>query len=150
VRQTPFYSGYFLLYKKLLKLIGLFGVFYSGAALAQGAGAGAGGGGAGGTNIGLIASNITGSFESIGRLILAVAFLGGIGFIMAAIFKFKQHKDNPTQVPLGTPIAMLVIGAFLVFMPGIVGPAGSTIFGASPTAGGFSGAGVSIIPGVGS
>jgi intracellular multiplication protein IcmD len=144
VKQKPFYSRYFPFYKGLLKLIGVFGVLYSGAALAQGGGAAAGGGG---TNIGAIASNITGSFESIGRLILAVAFLGGIGFIMAAIFKFKQHKDNPNQVTLGTPIAMLVIGAFLVFMPSIIGPAGSTIYGASPTAGGFTGGGVSIIPG---
>lgn len=24
----------------------------------------------------------------------------GIGYIISSIFKFKQHKDNPTQVPL--------------------------------------------------
>ena len=35
-----------------------------------------------------------------------------------AIFKFKQHKDNPTQVPVGTPVAMLAISAALVFLPG--------------------------------
>lgn len=127
--------------KAFLKLILLVGLFYSGMVLAGDAGA------AGDSGIGGIASNITQSFSAIGRLILAIAFLGGIGFIMAAIFKFKQHKDNPTQIPLGTPIAMLIIGAFLVFMPSIIGPAGQTIFGGKSTAGGFTGGGVTAIPG---
>lgn len=99
------------------------------------------------SGIGGIASSITGQFAAVGQLILAVAFLGGIGFIMAAIFKFKQHKDNPQQIPLGQPIAMLVIGAFLVFMPSLIGPAGASLFGGSAHAGGFTGSGTSNIPG---
>lgn len=114
------------------------GVFYSTAVLA---------GGGSDSGIGGIATSITSQFKALGQLILAVAFLAGIGFIMAAIFKFKQHKDNPTQIPLGTPIAMLVIGAFLVFLPSLIAPAGTTIFGTSSTPGGFTGSGVSAIPG---
>ncbi|MFZ1021349.1 MAG: hypothetical protein WCE82_10870 [Halobacteriota archaeon] len=33
---------------------------------------------------------------------------GGVGFIIAAIYKFWQSKLNPTQIPIGTPIALLV------------------------------------------
>lgn len=128
------------LVKGMWKLSMLAGLFYSGMAMAGSSDSGIGG----------IAANITGEFANIGKLILAVAFLAGIGFIMAAIFKFKQHKDNPTQIPLGTPIAMLVIGAFLVFMPSLIGPAGTTIFGSNTTAGGFTGAGTSAIPGANS
>ncbi len=108
-----------------------------------------GGGSSGGTTIGTLASNITGSFQQIGALILAISFVGGLGFTMAAIFKFKQHKDNPTQIPLGTPIAMLAIGIVLMFLPGIISPAGQTLFGASATsaAGGFTGSGTSTLPG---
>lgn len=105
--------------------------------------------GASDSGIGGIATNITQSFEAVGQLIVAIAFLAGIGFIMAAIFKFKQHKDNPTQIPLGTPLAMLVIGAFLVFLPSLIGPAGVTIFGGKETAGGFTGTGTKVIPGGG-
>jgi intracellular multiplication protein IcmD len=97
----------------------------------------AGDGGAQG--IGTLATNITGSFRALGMLILAIAFLAGIGFVMAAIFKFKQHKDNPTQIPLGTPVAMLVIGIVLIFLPNLILPAGTTIFGGSAQTGGWTG-----------
>lgn len=121
--------------KSLLLFTFVTGFIYSSAAFAEAEG------------IGKIATNITGSFQALGKLVLAVAFLAGIGFVMAAIFKFKQHKDNPQQIPLGTPIAMLVIGAFLIFLPNLIAPAGATIFGGTPKAGGFSGQGVSIVPG---
>ena len=126
--------------KKLIKplvLLSLVGsMFYMGTAFA------------GDQTIGDIAENITGSFQQIGQLILAIAFVAGLGFTMAAIFKFKQHKDNPTQIPLGTPIALLGIGVCLIFLPGIIEPAGETLFGDQDvTAGGFTGGGATAIPG---
>ncbi len=110
-------------------------------------------GGSSSDTIGTIAARITQSFTSLGQLILAIAFVGGLGFTMAAIFKFKQHKDNPTQIPLGTPIAMLAIGIVLMFLPGIITPAGTTLFGsnAQSSAGGLTGqAGLATLPGQGS
>ena len=90
-------------------------------------------------NLGNLASGVTGSFTGIGSLMIATSYLAGIGFAIAAIFKFKQHRDNPTQIPIGTPLALLIIGIVLIFFPGIIKPAGTTIFGSSNTAGGFSG-----------
>lgn len=100
-------------------------------------------------DLGGIAQNITGSFENIGKLMIAISYVAGIAFAIASIFKFKQHKDNPTQIPLGTPLALLVIGIVLVFLPMLFGPAGQTIFGsgADTATGGFKGEGVSKIPG---
>ncbi|MBN2690014.1 MAG: type IV secretion protein IcmD [Gammaproteobacteria bacterium] len=131
-------SKYGFVLKVLSLLIVAIGCFYAGHALA-----------ATGSNqtIGDIAQNITSSFKEIGKLMFATAYLAGFGFVIAAIFKFKQHKDNPTQIPMGTPIAMLVIGVALIFLPSIIGPAGSTIFKDQGVAGGFSGQGISIIPG---
>ena len=94
-----------------------------------------------------LASNITDSFENIGKLMVATSYLAGFGFVIAAIFKFKQHKDNPTQIPMGTPIAMLVIGVALIFFPSFISPAQKTIFKEEGKAGGFKGKGVEIIPG---
>jgi intracellular multiplication protein IcmD len=88
----------------------------------------------GGEGIGKIASGVTESFSSIANLMLAIAYIAGIGFAVAAIFKFKQHKDNPTQVPLGTPIALLAIAISLVFLGAFIKPLGETI-GAKETAG---------------
>lgn len=97
------------------------------------------------TTIGTIATTVTGSFNAIGSLILGIAFVAGLGFGVAAIFKFKQHKDNPTQVPVGTPVAMMAISAALVFLPGFYNPLGATM-GLSGTAGGFEG-GTTALPG---
>lgn len=122
----------------LLLAVGFFSV---GTVLAQSTGNDAG--------LAKIASNVTGSFEALGKLMIAVAYLAGIGFTLGALFKFKQHKDNPTQIPLGTPLAMLVIGIVLIFLPLIIKPAGETIFGTEKagTAGGFLGGGSSELPG---
>lgn len=97
-------------------------------------------------SIGTLATNVTSSFQSLVQLMIAVSYLLGVGFSGAAIFKFKQHKDNPTQIPIGTPIALLVVGIMLIFLPGLVGPIGQTIFGSNvgEMAGGPTGSGGNI------
>ncbi len=90
-------------------------------------------------SIGSIATNITTSFYGIARLVTAGSYIAGMGFALSSILKFKQHKDNPTQIPIGTPIALLFIAAALIFLPTIFGAANSTIFGGSGSAGGISG-----------
>jgi intracellular multiplication protein IcmD len=88
-----------------------------------------------------IASNITSSFQSLGELLIGTSYLAGVGFAIAGVFKFKQHRDNPTQIPLGTPLALVGVGVVLVFLPSIFGPSGATIFGSGSTTGGFTGKG---------
>ncbi len=82
-------------------------------------------------SLGGMASTITSSFENLAKLITAGAYLAGLGFSIGAIMKFKQHKDNPTQIPIGTPIALVFISAALLFLPSILGVTGTTMFGAS-------------------
>jgi intracellular multiplication protein IcmD len=98
-------------------------------------------------DIGQIATQITGTFKSLGQLMAAVAYLAGFGLTIAAIFKFKQHKDNPQQFPLGTAIALLFVGIALIFLPTIVNIGGTTIFGTEGKAGGFTGTGATNLPG---
>lgn len=101
-------------------------------------------------NIADIANIVASSFASIGKLMIATSYISGIGFSIAAIFKLKQHRDNPTQVPVGAPIALLAIGVILIFLPGVVGPIGETMFGSSnleSMAGGFTGHGAHTLPG---
>lgn len=86
-----------------------------------------------------IADRLGTAFQGLARLMIAVSYLAGIGFVISSIFKFKQHKDNPTQIPLGTPLAMLVIGVVLIFLPAIIGPIGTSIFGENAKVGGFKG-----------
>lgn len=86
---------------------------------------------AGNMTVGAMASSITGSFTNLTKLITAGSYLAGLGFSIGAIMKFKQHKDNPTQIPIGTPIALVFIAAALLFLPSILGVTGATMFGGS-------------------
>lgn len=108
---------------------------------------------AGDVTIGRIARNIMESFKDLGELMIAMAYLSGFGFTVSAVFKFKQHKDNPTQIPVSTPLALLFVGIVLIFLPGIIKPTGFTIFGTEANlndmAGGFTGDGAIHIPGGG-
>jgi len=82
-----------------------------------------------------LATNITSSIQSIAALVTAGSYIAGICFALGAIMKFKQHKDNPTQIPIGTPISLLLIGAALIFFPSVLKIAASGVFGTTATSG---------------
>lgn len=107
-------------YIKVLTLLGLSALmFYTGHAFAAGSDDG----------LAKMAQSMQDSFESIAKLITAGAYIAGLGFAGGAIFKFKAHRDNPTQIPVGTPLAMMFIAAALLFMPALFNAAGKTVFG---------------------
>ncbi|MDR3492500.1 MAG: type IV secretion protein IcmD [Gammaproteobacteria bacterium] len=89
--------------------------------------------------IGSIASNVTGNLTSIAKLITALSYVMGMAMAVASIVKFKAHKDNPTQVPIGTPIALLFVAAALIFVPSVFKTSGATLFGGSGEVAGASG-----------
>lgn len=120
-------SGKSSLFKALLFLVAAVGFFYVSFAFAQSSG------------IGGLASNVQRSFAPIAKLITGVSFLAGLGFALAAILKFKAHRDNPQQVPVGTPIALMFIAVALLFLPHLFSVAGKTVFGTSGKAGTVSG-----------
>jgi hypothetical protein len=76
-------------------------------------------------NIGDVAESITDSFDALTKLITAGSYVAGFAFMITAIMKFKAHKDNPTQIPIGTPIALVFIAAALVLLPLILDHAGT-------------------------
>ena len=84
---------------------------------------------------GAMAGRMTDGVSAITQLLQGIALVAGIGFAIAAIFKFKQHKDNPTQIPVGTPIALVFIGAALIFLPALVKTTGASLFDDPKTAG---------------
>ena len=88
--------------------------------------------------IGGVATQVTGNLAAIAKLITAGAYVAGFAFVVGAIVKFKAHKDNPTQVSIGIPIALLFVGAALIFVPSVFSTTGSTLF-KSGIQGGVSG-----------
>ena len=89
--------------------------------------------------IGTVAANVTSNLSAIAKLITAASYVAGMAFAVGAIVKFKAHKDNPTQIPIGTPIALLFVGAALIFVPTVFKVAGTTLFGGSGAVGSVSG-----------
>jgi intracellular multiplication protein IcmD len=80
-------------------------------------------------SLGDVADIIMESLGSVEKMIVVLCYIAGLGFAGAGIMKFKQHKDNPSQVPLGAPIAMIFIAAGLIYLPQVVRTTGATLFG---------------------
>lgn len=86
-------------------------------------------------DVSTIVTKVQGSLTSVVSLVSMVAYVAGFCFFLASIMKFKQHKDNPTQVPVGTPVSMIVMGAALMFAGNFIQPLGQSIFGSAAEAG---------------
>ena len=91
------------------------------------------------SDIGSMAASITSTFANIGYMITGGSYIAGLAFAIGAIMKFKQHKDNPTQVPIGTPISLVFIAGALLFLPSILSVTGYTMFGAAGSTAGPTG-----------
>lgn len=91
------------------------------------------------SGVGSVAASVTGNLANVAKLITAASYVAGMAFAVGAVVKFKAHKDNPTQIPIGTPIALLFVGAALIFIPTVFKVSGSTLFGGSGTVAGVSG-----------
>ena len=63
------------------------------------------------SGVGSVAASVTGNLANVAKLITAASYVAGMAFAVGAVVKFKAHKDNPTQIPIGTPIALLFVGA---------------------------------------
>lgn len=118
--------------KRVLMVLVTLASFVTTVALAQQGDSSAGG-------IGGVATSVTGNLAAVARLITAASYVAGMAFAVGAIVKFKAHKDNPTQIPIGTPIALLFVGAALIFIPTVFRVSGATLFGGSGEVGGVSG-----------
>jgi hypothetical protein len=46
--------------------------------------------------------------------IVVFSYIAGLGLAIASIFKFKQHKDNSTQISLAVAVVLLVAGLVLI------------------------------------
>jgi intracellular multiplication protein IcmD len=91
------------------------------------------------SGVGSVAAEVTSNVASIAKLVTAASYVAGMAFAVGAIVKFKAHKDNPTQIPIGTPIALLFVGAALIFIPTVFKVSGATLFGGSGQVAGVSG-----------
>ena len=72
--------------------------------------------------------NVYSNFDQIATLLGGSAYLAGLVFVVAAMMKIKQHRDNPTQVPVATGLIYLLAGVGLIFLPTTLQEGANTIF----------------------
>lgn len=89
-------------------------------------------------DLGTFATHLTGTFKSLSKVVTAGSWMAGLAFAIGSILKFKQHKDNPTNIPIGTPVGLLLVAAALLFLPNVLNITGGSLF-SSPTTAGPSG-----------
>ena len=66
--------------------------------------------------------------QLVRQLIVSAFYVSGLGFAAAAIAKFKAHKSNPTEVAIGSGVALTFIAAGLVLLPALLDSSGETLF----------------------
>ena len=55
--------------------------------------------------------------NGLGKIFGYICLIGGVGMILGAFLQYKAHRDNPSQVRLGTPIFLLIVGIILIILP---------------------------------
>jgi len=81
-----------------------------------------------------IASHVQDTVKYFSSILSDIALVAGIGFVLAALFKFHQHKQNPTQVPISQGVTLLIVGSALLIFPYILTTAKSAVFGSASVA----------------
>ncbi len=111
-------------FKVIATLLGLSGLMYLGAASADVSGLG----------LSTITTHVNTTVSYLAKIFVDIALVAGVGFIMAAFFKFHQHKLNPTQVPISQGVTLLLIGAGLTLFTTMLPTAKKAVFGSAEMA----------------
>lgn len=81
-----------------------------------------------------ITANVNTTVSEMAKILTDIALIAGIGFILASLFKFHQHKLNPTQIPISQGVTLLLIGAALTLFVVMLPTAKRAVFGSAPMA----------------
>jgi intracellular multiplication protein IcmD len=65
-------------------------------------------------SFGEIASNLFGNVLDIRGIVRAICIITGAALVLGSIFQYKKHRNNPSEVPLSTPIMTLLAGLALI------------------------------------
>lgn len=80
-------------------------------------------------NLSALIMGVTVQVMTIARLLSTVSYVTGVGFALNGILQFKAHKENPQQIPLSKPVVTIIVAACLLFLPSVLGIAGTSLFG---------------------
>ena len=77
--------------------------------------------------------NIAAEIPPLIKLVVAISYISGFGFLMGAMFKLKEHAQSTVmmaqQYPLTGPLIYLLVGAILIYFAGFVKVGSVSLFG---------------------
>ena len=68
-------------------------------------------------DIATIVGNLMDPMQGLAHMLNLASVICGAGFLMASALQYKNHRDNPQEVPLSRPITYLLLGLALVILP---------------------------------
>jgi len=64
-----------------------------------------------------ITGDLMGPTAILTKLVLVACYMVGVGLIIFSIAQYKQHRQSPKLVPLGTPIILFILGVGALLIP---------------------------------
>ena len=111
---------YFMQVRKILLSLALFAVFMTVAGDAEAA-----------NKLSTIINAFKNSWDKFQSVLTTVAWIAGAFLGCAAIFKFKDHVDNPAQTPLSQGVKRMIAGGMLLSLPFTINAVNGSLFGPS-------------------
>ncbi len=68
-------------------------------------------------SLGDAAENLMGPTSIVMKIVDIACYIIGLVFVMMSIAQYRNHRQNPKLVPLGTPITLVILGIILVMIP---------------------------------
>lgn len=66
---------------------------------------------------GAVSDNLLGPISGFSQLLNGVSYTIGVGFLLGGLVQYRQHRENPQQIKISTPIVLALIGLIFVALP---------------------------------
>jgi len=68
-------------------------------------------------SLGQLSTNLMGPVSVLAELLYKICYVLGAMFILGSVLQYKNHRDNPSQIPISRPILLLVFGLIFIGFP---------------------------------
>lgn len=92
--------------------------------------------------LGEIADNVIRSISSVSQLAGAIGYMIAFFFVLAAIFKLKQHGDDAERYTLRAPIFLFICAILAAYMTSVLTTGNDTFWGGAGQTQGIDGSNV--------
>lgn len=71
----------------------------------------------GAASLGGVAQNVMGPVSGLSKIVNAICYVAGTGFLLGGVLQYRYHRENPQQVRISTPIVLVILGLIIIGIP---------------------------------